>query len=949
MTVHPDLADLIERQDEPDVQSHLAQCASCRARARLVSSDGGSTWPPPGLEQARIKLASVRRRAGMSLSSSLENSASAGVAAPLDLEPGRDLGRYVVEARVGKGGMGTVYRVRHTRLRSPHALKVLHRSSQSLRQRLEAEGRAQSQLRHPNVLPVTDLIDVGGATGLIMEFVDGPTLHERLRQEALSITQVDLLAQQIIRGVAAAHEAGIVHRDLKPANVLLVPTDEGYVAKVADFGLARSIRDDLEEAVGGSALGTPAYMAPEQIRDASRADERSDVFSLGAVLYELVTGRRAFAGLDLADVFDRVRSGNYPPMDPEIPARMRATIERALEVEPQDRFASCRDLLEGWRGPNFHDPATLHGPGKRQRPPRPWLPLAAGLVAVALLVLVAPALVSDLTSPPEAPTTTTSAVDRRLTALPDDLQTYDFAISPDGTDLVLANGRGVVRHAPDGSLEKVLLSGGPYHHVDFLDDQRVLVSGWSEGEPGTWVLDTRTGEVEHLFDRTGRCVRVSPDGSRLLVADAEGLWVAELATRDVRRLRAHPVGNMTSAVAWSPSGEWVAAIHRSSVQGEPWLEITSADGAHSRRVHESRGLVAYSLAALDWVADDTLLYTLNEGEEGGATLFALPGASHAISTQDAVALHHWPTISIVRVRASRDGKRIAYSRVTTRRNTHLVSLDGTNTLSRLTQEDWREEPVAWRSPDELILHSNRGQGGLFVRTLGQEGVTPLPVAKRVGRAEIVHDGWVVTKLEKNAEERRWVVAHISNGVERTIFDSAPYAMGSCKDCGHPDLRCHVDRCLVRTKAGSTLRFSWLDLDAPGALGPPAFELTDTSPMVLWDLAPNGEDLALITVTPMKLIRHNLRTKETSEARGPIEWPQWLTWGHDSATLFVSGLDLATDSPYQLLRIPPEGPREVLWNSRSSLVYPIVPSPDGKWLAVGMMLFDDDTWMLEDAL
>jgi len=182
----------------------------------------------------------------------------------MQLEPGEVVDRYVIEQKIGQGGMAVVYRARHSQLGTLHAIKVLQVPALAIRDRLLLEGRAQATLRHPNIVNVTDVIDVHGAPGLVMELVEGPSLDDLLARVQLTIPQVDELARGILAGVAEAHRHGLIHRDLKPANVMLKPTGTGFVPKVTDFGLAKVLSAD--EGPGRTqsnvAMGTPAYMAP---------------------------------------------------------------------------------------------------------------------------------------------------------------------------------------------------------------------------------------------------------------------------------------------------------------------------------------------------------------------------------------------------------------------------------------------------------------------------------------------------------------------------------------------------------------------------------------------------------------------------------------------------------------------------------------------------------------
>ncbi|MBX2801485.1 MAG: protein kinase [Myxococcales bacterium] len=270
------------------------------------------------------------------------------------LQHGTVVDRYTVERPLGEGGMAMVFLVRHNQLGTKHALKVLTVASSAIRQRLVTEGRVQAALRHANILNVTDLITLpGGSPGLIMEFVEGPSLEQLLDRQALTLTQADALARPILQGVAEAHGQGLVHRDLKPANILLEFGNGTFVPKVADFGLAKILSGEGSGArtKTGSAMGTPHYMSPEQVRDAKNVGPEADVFALGAILYELVTRRRAFEGEDLLDIFNAVAAGQYVPprqLVPDLPPRMENAILASLQIDPTDRPPSVEVLLEMW-------------------------------------------------------------------------------------------------------------------------------------------------------------------------------------------------------------------------------------------------------------------------------------------------------------------------------------------------------------------------------------------------------------------------------------------------------------------------------------------------------------------------------------------------------------------------------------------------------------------------
>jgi serine/threonine protein kinase len=257
--------------------------------------------------------------------------------------------KYIVEAEIGVGAMATVYRVRHTQLGSLHALKVLHVNNDSVKQRTIQEGQVQSGLRHPNIVTVTDIVDVNGSPGLVMELVEGPTLDSWLQNHRPSMEDAEALFHGILNGMERAHAHRLIHRDLKPANILLAPVDGRWVPKIADFGLAKAQGKslDLKRTQAGVMMGTPAYMAPEQIKDASAVDHRADIFSLGCLLYELMVGQVPFHDEDWIEVLHRIRKGDYQPpeeVNPLLPPRICAAIRSCLVVDVNGRVGTVSGL-----------------------------------------------------------------------------------------------------------------------------------------------------------------------------------------------------------------------------------------------------------------------------------------------------------------------------------------------------------------------------------------------------------------------------------------------------------------------------------------------------------------------------------------------------------------------------------------------------------------------------
>ncbi len=322
---------------------------------------------------------------------------------------GRTLGHYEILEKLGEGGMGAVYKARDQRLERLVALKVLphdRMSSPEAKRRFTQEAKAASALNHPNIITVYDISSEDGVDFIAMEYVDGRTLESVLAEGSLPMVEVLKMAREVASALAAAHAAGILHRDLKPANIM-VRTD-GLI-KILDFGLAKltsaepagesDVTRTLEQTRAGTILGTIAYMSPEQA-EGKKLDLRSDVFSFGAVLYEMATGRRAFQGSSQASLLASVLRDEPKPaveVRGDLPAALAKVIQQCLSKDPASRPASMAEvkpMLEGMSTATAILPAApaLAPPAKersrrerRNREDRPrtwkraawlWVPLA---------------------------------------------------------------------------------------------------------------------------------------------------------------------------------------------------------------------------------------------------------------------------------------------------------------------------------------------------------------------------------------------------------------------------------------------------------------------------------------------------------------------------------------------------------------------------------------------
>jgi serine/threonine-protein kinase len=322
----------------------------------------------------------------------------------MTLSPGTRLGPYEILSVVGSGGMGEVYRARDTRLDRIVAVKVLPEAflqDPGRRQRLEHEARAVSSLSHPHICALHDIGHQDGTDFLVLEYLEGETLAERLRRGPLPLEQVLRLGMEVAGALDAAHRRGIVHRDLKPGNIMVTRTG----AKLLDFGLAKTARSpaadlaktaDETQALSltreGAMLGTLPYMSPEQV-DGKDVDPRSDIFSFGAVLYEMVTGQRAFPGKSHISVASAILEREPEPIHTlrrTTPPALDHVIRACLAKDPEDRWQTARDLLLElrWIAETASHARTVAGVPSRHRARErvAWL-VATGFAVSAILAM----------------------------------------------------------------------------------------------------------------------------------------------------------------------------------------------------------------------------------------------------------------------------------------------------------------------------------------------------------------------------------------------------------------------------------------------------------------------------------------------------------------------------------------------------------------------------------
>jgi eukaryotic-like serine/threonine-protein kinase len=508
----------------------------------------------------------------------------------MTLQTGARLGVYEIRGPLGAGGMGEVYLAWDGRLNREVAIKVLPQSAATDPERLrrfEQEAKAAGALNHPNVLAVYDAGSHESTPYIVSERLEGDTLRGQIRAGGLVPRKAVEHAVQIARGLAAAHQRGIVHRDLKPENVFV--TRDGHV-KILDFGLAKlraeSVSDPEEETAThetrpGVVLGTVPYLSPEQVRGLP-ADARSDIFALGAVLYEMLARRRAFTGETTAEIETailRAEPPELPAIDPQIPATLDRIVRRCLEKRPEDRFESARDVAFA-----LEAVATTTGPWATPaaaRRGRRW----ATLPLVAALLLGAGAGVGLLAAlrRPAPPASYTQLTFRRGAILSarfsHDGQTVVYSAAWDGQPAqVFATriGSGETRSL---DIEGVVLSVSSRDEVAVKRGRFLGRRATGQPEPGTLATVSLAGGAPRDLLENVAAADWDPEGRDLAVVR----WV------DGKKRLEYPIGHVVSGAGFNvrvlPGGRFAMLESRDlDTPGSSAFDLVLIDRAGGKTV-----------------------------------------------------------------------------------------------------------------------------------------------------------------------------------------------------------------------------------------------------------------------------------------------------------------------------------------------------------------------------
>ena len=909
--------------------------------------------------------------------------AISGAAKPKSDLKGALVAHYRILDEIGIGGMGVVYKAKDTKLGRLVALKFLpdQLAADSVAMgRIRREARAASALNHPNICTIYDIEEHQGREFIAMEYLEGMTLASRIAERALSTDEVTKLGIPMAEALAAAHSKGVIHRDIKPANIFITTS---RLVKVLDFGVAKLMQSSPEAAAAtaltetNAVTGTLPYMSPEQLRG-ENLDARSDIYTLGVVLYEMSTGQRPYSSSFHGQLIDEILNRPAPApssINHQLPPKLDEIILKCLEKDPEDRYQTAKEIAvdlrlkrdTGWSGGRA-EVALAGTTGAGKSPPRWWPRVLISSAALILLVLGLWWLLSNRTQ------TQKELVQRQLTANSPDNAVLAAAISPDGKFLAYSDANGFhLRLISTGETKQLALpsglsvasifSGAPETLGAplswFPDGTKVLITATRPGEdPSLWAVSILGGAARKLRDGAA-AASVSPDGSQIAFlgdydsGPAHGIWVSTADGDDQRRIMIAQHGEYFNQVTWSPNGQRLA--YSETLSGAE-IFVSAIESVSLKGGPPTRILSSPKLQGFCWLPDGRIVYSLRQSVTTGADSNLWEVRTITQTGEPAGEprqLTNWPGFSFSGFTVTADGKQLEFLRLTAQFHVYVGELDakGThlNNTRRLTFDEHFEWPERW-TPDSraVVFWSDRnGSWDIFKQTLDKDAAAELlplgPEPKWY--ASFSPDGqWI---LYMALPEARMPGGSVPVRIMRVPTSGGPPQL-VLTALGTTDIHCTrapANLCVFDEQQKGHLVFTSVD---PVKGRGRELASTDIEPSMtsMWDLSPDGSRIAVTREGRIRLL--SLKSGVTTDlaVKGWDNFWFWsVDWSADGNALFVSS---QTPQDTFLLRVNPEGEARALWHQKLNLPGTKgVPSPDGRHLAVAAWTADSNAWMIEN--